>query len=182
MPASSWPGAWPSPARCNSLMLAYRGLPGRRRARVSPAATDPRRAATAGPGRARRDRRRHHADQYRDRNDHRFAAGRRRLLPLLCRPASINCRSASSASPSAWCCCRISRASCGPATCWPCRTARTVHSSSAAADGPGGRRPVRHGRADLPGPVRARRVHDERRATRPHGRSPPLRRGCHRSC
>ena len=85
---------------------------------LAPALAEPdaRREAADEAGVPGHRRRRHHADEPADRHH-----DRHRLRPARCPisitpTASISCRSASSASRSAWCCCPSWRASCARAT------------------------------------------------------------------
>jgi hypothetical protein len=67
------------------------------------------RQAAADPGHSGRCHRRHHPDQPDDRPGDRLQPRRARSPRCNMPTASTSCRSASSASPSAWCCCRNSR-------------------------------------------------------------------------
>ena len=104
------PGACWRPASCSSPSSVRRRAPCRRVDRLSPAAPDAERQAPAVAGPAGRHHRRHHPDQPADRHGHRLGQGGRGARRCNLPTASTSCRSASSASPSASCCCRNWRA------------------------------------------------------------------------
>jgi putative peptidoglycan lipid II flippase len=94
-------------------MLWFAVARGRHFASNRPAALERRHASAREARHSGADRGRDHTDQHRRWHGDRLAAGRRRVVPLLCRPSSISFRSASSGSRSALCCCPNSHASSG---------------------------------------------------------------------